>query len=59
MSGTVIPCGCCGDETDEAKAFVDPDLEVPVCDECKVRLRWSHAYLCHKDNGIHGPREKK
>ncbi len=64
-TANVVKCGCCGQvELDEATAFVDPDLQVPVCQECKVILKWAEAHLRRRTaqgvsiTGIHGPREQ-
>lgn len=54
MTAHLIPCSCCGDETDETKAYVDPDLQTPVCPECKTNLRWAQAYLQKPETGIKG-----
>lgn len=64
MTANIVKCGCCGEvEMDEETAFVDPDLKVPVCTECKVALRWADGHLRRRTlNGIsiygmHGCRE--
>ncbi len=60
----LIKCGCCGDDVEEEKTFMDPDLEKPVCVVfCKEALRWAHAQLRRRTpngvsiTGIHGRRE--
>lgn len=63
-AGHLVSCVCCGDPTDEAQAYVDPDLVAPVCVECKALLQWAHAHLRRRTpqgvsiTGIHGPREQ-
>ncbi len=52
MTAHLIPCSCCRGDTDEETAYVDPDLKTPVCPSCKVDLRWAHARLCEKRNGV-------
>ena len=63
-TANVVKCGCCRElEMDEETAFVDPDLNVPVCSWCKVALRWAEATLRRRTlqqvsiYGMHGPRE--
>jgi hypothetical protein len=56
MTAHTIKCTCCGDDTDEAKAYTDPDLRTPVCEECKLALRWAQARL-KEANIVAPPRE--
>jgi hypothetical protein len=63
-SGNVVKCGCCQADVEEEQTFVDPDLEVPVCPECKINLRYAQSMLCKRDpqgvshTGMHGPHEQ-
>lgn len=63
-TANVVKCGCCDTDVEEDKVSVDTDLEAPVCDMCKVALRWAQAQLRRRTTagvsitGIHGPQEK-
>lgn len=52
MSNLAIPCAVCDEPLDVIQAK-DAELGL-VCPECKVRLRWAHAWLSKNETGIRG-----
>jgi len=52
-AGYMFACVCCGENHCESQATFDKQLNGPVCDSCKVNIRWSTAWL--KRAGIDHP----
>ncbi len=48
-AGTVFHCVLCKQDKPESEASFDPQLNGPVCEECKTELRWAEAWLKRAD----------
>lgn len=44
-AGMVFRCSCCNEDKNEQDASHDPELNGPVCPECRTGLMWAFCAL--------------